>query len=81
MKHAGASQTQIDLQEQSGQVSLRVWDNGRGFNTNKSLESGLGLEIMRERAEQIGAQLEIDSQPGHGTQVILQWVVEPSQDF
>jgi len=81
LKHAGASQTQIDLQEQSGQVSLRVWDNGRGFNTNKSLESGLGLEIMRERAEHIGAQLEIDSQPGHGTQVILQWVVEPSQDF
>jgi signal transduction histidine kinase len=73
IKHAGATQTQIELKEKSGQVLLRVWDNGCGFDPTKTLNGGLGLEIMRERAESIGAHLEIDSQPNQSTQVTVLW--------
>jgi len=36
----------------------------------------LGLEIMRERADAIGAQLEITSQTQKGTRVVVQWKME-----
>jgi len=54
---------------------LHVSDNGRGFDLNRAASDhlGLGLGIIRERAQAIGASLELESQPGRGTQVIVVW--------
>ncbi len=59
-QHSNA--TALDVQLHTGPpVVLRVADNGDGFD-ERSVPSGhLGLQIMRERAETIGAELEIDS--------------------
>ena len=73
IKHAHATQTLIELRAQSGQVILRVWDNGRGFDPMETQNGGLGLEIMQERAERINADFDVQSQPNQGTQVNLQW--------
>jgi two-component system nitrate/nitrite sensor histidine kinase NarX len=63
-----------DVEEaQVGSVELFVSDNGRGFDVDQVSPDHLGLPIMRERAEEIGATLAIESQLGHGTQVIVTW--------
>jgi signal transduction histidine kinase len=72
-KHARASQAKLSLHNESGQVRLRISDDGLGFEPDAAQAHQLGLEIMRERAQVIGATLRIESQPGHGTQVEVDW--------
>jgi signal transduction histidine kinase len=48
-------------------------DDGRGFDLAQVPHHRLGLRIMQERADAIGANLFIDSQPGEGTQVTVIW--------
>lgn len=48
-------------------------DDGRGFDLGHVLPDRLGLGIMHERAQSIGATLEIASQAGYGTQVVVVW--------
>lgn len=52
---------------------LSILDDGRGFDTTSTPQHRLGLSIMQERADAIGATLYIDSQPGEGTQVTVLW--------
>jgi PAS domain S-box-containing protein len=84
VKHAEASQLSISLRALSPvshqeadrwqeQVVLRVSDDGRGFDAGQARGEHLGLSIMRERAQAVGARLTVESQPDHGTQVILVW--------
>jgi nitrate/nitrite-specific signal transduction histidine kinase len=61
-------------------VELRVIDDGHGFDADQVSPDHLGLAIMRERAEAIGATLTIESQLGHGTQVIVTWQNEQGKD-
>jgi len=56
-----------------GEVRLRISDNGKGFDPASHGAGRLGLRIMRERAEGIGANLIIDAGPGRGTRVTLAW--------
>mgnify|MGYP001082687428 CR=1 FL=1 len=72
-KHAGASQATVSLHRQSKQVELHISDDGRGFDPEGISPESLGLGIMRERAEAIGATLEIESQVGQGTRVVVIW--------
>jgi two-component system CheB/CheR fusion protein len=72
-KHASASRVDVILEHRHGAVLLVIEDNGVGFNPpeDPSGASGLGLPGMRERAFLIGAALQIESEPGAGTTVIL----------
>jgi signal transduction histidine kinase len=70
-KHAGASQAALKLQFSPQAVRLSVQDDGRGFDLTDAPLNSLGLGIMRERAEKIGAQLTINSRIGEGTIVIV----------
>jgi two-component system nitrate/nitrite sensor histidine kinase NarX len=54
-------------------VYLSIRDNGRGFVLDKVTPEHLGLTIMHERAETIGASLEVRSQLGQGTEVEVAW--------
>ncbi len=73
-KHAGATEVEIQLSYQEEVIVLRICDNGRGFDLGKAeaLAGHYGLRGMRERAGTIGATLEIDTAPGHGTTLTLQ---------
>ena len=73
VKHAGATQATVHVTCQAGTAKLTISDNGTGFNPKNISPDNLGLRIMRERAEAIGAGLTIESQPGHGTQVVVVW--------
>ena len=72
-KHAAASRVKIKLQYTASKVHLHIQDNGRGFDPNLSLPGHYGLSMMYERAEAVGAKLEIISKPGKGTDINLHW--------
>jgi signal transduction histidine kinase len=68
LKHSGAESLTVDVTEAEGHVTLRVRDDGQGFD--KSGDSGgFGLVSMRERVELLGGNLTIESAPGAGTTV------------
>jgi signal transduction histidine kinase len=71
-KHAGASQVTLKVVFLPQTVSLSIHDNGRGFNPADIPHQSLGLGIMRERAQKLGADLTINSQIGEGTTVTVQ---------
>lgn len=73
VKHARAEQVRLQFDYQPEQATLYVSDTGRGFDAKALLPHQLGLNIMKERANSIGAQFKINSQPGHGTHVSLVW--------
>jgi len=72
-KHSGARQVELHLACQPGQVTLRISDDGLGFDTGSVPPDHMGMAIMHERASSIGARLRIDSQVGQGTIVELDW--------
>jgi PAS domain S-box-containing protein len=72
IRHANADEIRVELIYESDQVCLRVRDNGQGFGVGSIPSSeGFGLLGMSERAERVGAQLTIRSQPGQGTEMIV----------
>lgn len=72
-RHAEASRAEVALHCRAGQVMLRISDDGKGFDPSLVPPERLGLAIMRERAEAIGATLETKSQIGHGTEIVVAW--------
>ncbi|WP_373425453.1 PAS domain S-box protein [Chroococcidiopsis cubana] len=71
-RHANADEIRVELVYDRDQVCLRVKDNGQGFGVGSIPSSeGFGLLGMSERAERIGAQLTIRSQPGQGTEIVV----------
>jgi signal transduction histidine kinase len=73
VKYARATQVLIRLRIDAGQVHMEIKDNGIGFDPTVVKPASLGLRIMRERAEAIHARLEVESQPGRGTIISLDW--------
>jgi PAS domain S-box-containing protein len=73
VKYARATQVSVNLRLQSELVRFSVIDDGAGFDPAAIPPNHLGLRIMRERAEVIGAKLNIYSEPGEGTQVTVLW--------
>ncbi|HSJ56404.1 MAG TPA: sensor histidine kinase, partial [Anaerolineae bacterium] len=72
-KHARATHATVRLHCSPGAAKLYVCDDGTGFDPAVTAVNSLGVGIMRERAEAIGAALEIDSRPGEGTEVCVRW--------
>lgn len=72
-KHAEATQVSIKLQRTERKVQMGIRDNGRGFDIRRVLPDNMGLSIMQERAETIGAKLAIQSVLGVGTHIELFW--------
>lgn len=67
LKHAGAQHIGIRLTRAHSSLVLAVSDDGRGLSESRNSEAGMGLRIMRYRADLIGASLKLESPPGGGT--------------
>ena len=76
-KYARATQVDVNLALSPNNVQFEVCDNGVGFDMATSKPTSLGMRIMRERAESIGADLQITSEPGKGTCVAMTWRENP----
>ncbi len=73
-KHARASRVELELTCDGEEVTLSIRDGGVGFDVEqvRAAHLGLGLVNMRERVRSVQGRLEIQSQPGHGTQIVVQ---------
>jgi signal transduction histidine kinase len=75
MKHSGASDAEIRVDKNSHRISLSIRDNGTGFiSEQKSVgigKGGFGLTGIRERASLLGGIVDIQSQPGVGTRLLI----------
>jgi signal transduction histidine kinase len=73
-KHADSTEATIRFARSDHHWRITVEDQGAGFDSRTTQTEGwrfLGLHIMQERAEGIGAELAVDSQPGCGTRVMI----------
>jgi signal transduction histidine kinase len=73
-KHASASQVIVSGRAEAGEWVVEIRDDGRGFEAESVAARGrrnFGLQFMRERAELIGARLDVRSGPDGGTVVRL----------
>jgi hypothetical protein len=78
-RHAHAAQVRVDLALTGDHLSVVVADDGDGFDASRApgahggQRESRGLRGLRERAERLGGFYRIDSSPGKGTAVRLEW--------
>ena len=75
-RHSGASEASIMVECQGAEIRVTINDNGRGFKLPPQLsefagQGKLGLTGMEERVQLIGGELEVSSQEGKGTTIIV----------
>lgn len=73
VKHARAPHAEIQLGSTNNGTVLQIVDDGRGFDPQNIPPDHIGLDIMYERASLIGADLQVISQPGEGTEIVVTW--------
>ncbi|HEX5808738.1 MAG TPA: PAS domain S-box protein [Anaerolineales bacterium] len=76
-KHAAASRVEITLKHEESAIEVKIRDDGRGFDPERTTSGHYGLSMMHERAAGVGARLSIRSQPGHGTKLTIRWAQNP----
>ena len=79
IKHADARQIIVRAVESGERLTLSVHDDGRGFSLDDRKGTSLGLDIMQERANTIGALLTVYSAQGSGTQISITWERDKGQ--
>lgn len=67
-RHSAGESISLTLRSHEQEVTLLIGDDGQGFSPDE-VESGMGLQSMRERAESLGGNLVITSAPGEGTSI------------
>jgi PAS domain S-box-containing protein len=77
-KYARATQVDVNLSILENTIRFETCDNGIGFDMSTIKPTSLGMRIMRERAEAIGADFQVTSQPGSGTCVEVIWNRDPN---
>jgi signal transduction histidine kinase len=74
VRHAGPTRVTLDLTYEEDAIALRVADDGSGFDIDNpafAADTHWGLASMRERAQQIHAELRLNSAPGRGTELTV----------
>jgi PAS domain S-box-containing protein len=77
-KYARATRVNVSLFISKSSVHFETCDNGIGFDISTSKPTSLGMRIMHERAEAIGAELHVSSTLGSGTCVEVTWNENPN---
>jgi two-component system sensor histidine kinase UhpB len=71
LKHAMASKIEIDLTVHNNIVTLRICDNGKGFDTSSTRLNGIGLRNIKRRAELLNGTFKLNSAVNNGCVVIV----------
>lgn len=72
IRHSQARLVRVELNYRKNSVLLSVQDDGVGLAGSDD-STGLGLHLMRQRAERIGARLEVNGIPQGGTSIVVLW--------
>jgi PAS domain S-box-containing protein len=69
IRHGRVTQVTIELATTEGTLTLSVKDNGRGFDERNASNNGMGMKLMRYRAQMLGGDVTIANNPGGGVVV------------
>jgi len=72
VRHSKAHSITVHLVQSGQTLILKIEDDGIGFTADQVSENSMGLKTMRERAESLNAQLNIDSSPERGTRITVE---------
>ena len=75
VKYAGAKKIEIAVTRSNGSISLRVFDNGKGFDM-KTIKNGIGLSNIKKRAESLSGKFLLNSASGKGCEIIVEIPVD-----
>jgi signal transduction histidine kinase len=73
IKHAQANEIFLNLRCEPDEVMLSIRDDGCGFDPNTAASGGMGISIMGERAQAVGAEFDLESKPDQGTKITVTW--------
>jgi len=72
IRYSGADDIHVSLYQEGQDIILEVRDQGKGFDMGEALSEGkLGITGMRQRAQQCGGKISIESCPGKGTIIVF----------
>lgn len=74
IKHAEASEVIIQLTEENRNITLLIEDDGVGFEADEQTD-GIGLANIKSRLDMLKGSLQIDSSPGRGTTILVQFTI------
>lgn len=79
IKHASANKIDIQVKSENGATTIRISDNGIGFDTTllQQARTGIGLQNIINRAKMINTTVHVNSSPGNGTSITL--YIKPKQ--
>lgn len=69
-KHARASELTISIVTNKN-ITIKIADNGIGFNFNQNFKNSYGLKNIKNRANEADIQLQVNSKPSEGTSFLL----------
>lgn len=71
VRHSGCRAASVRIAASDGRLRAEIRDDGHGFAPDPSATTGRGLDSMRARANRLGGELRVDSEPGAGTRLVL----------
>lgn len=75
IKHARAEEILLQINVESNELVIQFEDDGLGFD-NKKVVRGMGLDNINSRVKYLKGEMEMDSQPGHGTSYLIRLHIE-----
>lgn len=80
VRYSQGGSLSLTLRQSGGELVARLEDSGTGFDAREVEGRGMGMRIMRHRADLIGAQLSITSSPGGGTVVECRYMAKGTHE-
>ena len=80
LRHSGASTVSVSLQEDGTSLRVAIEDDGVGFDPESRHSHGHGLRNIAVRTQQIGGTLDVISQPGQGSHILVNFPGEKPND-
>jgi len=81
VKHSQASLVKVQIDSFDTDVKVTVDYNGKGFNAEGVMSSGMGLKLIKDRVEMLGGSFEIDSVIGQGSRISFQIPAKTTKVF
>lgn len=75
VKHADATEVLVQLMRHDNNLTITIEDNGVGFDSSSSTHKGNGLGNVRSRVDYLKGQLDIQSMPGKGTSIHIDFII------
>lgn len=77
VRHAHATHAAVSIRRRGSKIRLHISDDGNGFGVKDASTRGYGFAIIESRAKKIGGIARIQSEKGRGTQIIVEFSLEP----